>query len=203
MDHSNAEAPAGKPAPPKSRRRIYLVDRRFQLKYAALLTGAGLAAALVFGAWVWQAHRQTIDLLVADPALRAVLEAGDLQLLAVFLGIAVTLALALGLVGVVLTHHVAGPVHVMSHYLAALAEGRYPRMRPLRRRDELQGFFELFERAVRSLRDREARHAAVSEGVLERMREATAKVPELRPALEALEALVREEREAVGADPAG
>ena len=200
MEHT-VEAPTRQPVPPRPKRRVYLVDRRFQLKYAALLAGAGLLVALVFGTWVWQAHRQSVDLAVSDATLRAVLEAGDRQLLVVFLGIAVTLSVALGLLGLVLTHHVAGPVYVMSHYLAALAQGRYPAMRPLRRGDELKEFFTLFQRAVGALRDREERHAAVSEGVIRHLRDAAAKVPELGSAVEALEALVREEREATRAVP--
>jgi len=198
MDHPQAEAPAKKPDAAHPKRRAYLVDRRFQLKYTLLLSGAGLLLALVFGLWVWQAHRQSLELAVTDPAMRRLLEAGDRHLLFVFLGIAVSLSAALGLVGLILTHHVAGPVHVMSHYLAALAQGRYPRMRPLRRGDELKDFFGLFQGAVEALREREARHAAVSEEVIRQLRDALPRLPELQQAVEALQALVREEREALG-----
>jgi len=202
MDKPPAEAPAS-PAPgARPKRRVYLVDRRFQLKYTLVLAGAGLLVALVFGLWIWQAHRQSLEMAVTDPTLRAVLEAGDRQLLLVFVGIAVTMSAALGLVGLVLTHHVAGPIYVMSHYLSALAQGRYPRMRPLRRGDELKDFFELFQRAVAAMREREVRHAAASEDAIERMRAASARAPELEGAVRALEAVVRDERDAVGAEPA-
>jgi len=203
MENPPADVPAPQSPRARPKRRAYLVDRRFQLKYTFVLAGAGLLLALLFGAWVWQAHRQSVELAVTDATLRAVLEAGDRQLLVVFLGIAITMSVALGLVGLVLTHHVAGPIYVMSHYLSALAQGRYPHMRPLRRGDELKDFFQLFQQAVSVMRDREARHAAASEEVIEKMRSASARSPELLPALAILEAVIKEEREAIGSEPPG
>jgi hypothetical protein len=195
----NASAPVAAPAG-RFRRRAYLVDRRFQLKYTLLLALAGLVLALAAGGWLWQVHRQTLELAVTEPGLRAIAEAGERQLLLAFVGMAVAMALALALLGIVFTHHVAGPVYVMSHYLSALAQGRYPRMRPLRRGDELKDFFELFQRAIAVMRERETRHATISEEVVRRMRGALERSPELQPAIAALEGLVREERAAMGED---
>ena len=70
-----AEAPAAADAPEAGHhRRRYLVDRRFQLKYALLMAGAGLAVALVFGLWLHQAHVQATALLASDPETRALVE---------------------------------------------------------------------------------------------------------------------------------
>ena len=182
------------------RRRVYLVDRAFQLKYTGFLMGAGLLVALVFGLWIWQAHQQTTELVSVDPALRPVLEASDRQLLYVFVGIAALMAAALGLLGLVVTHRVAGPMFVMGHYMSVLAQGRFPRMRTLRRHDELKSFFHVFLQAVQALKEREARHAAMLEDAVERMRAAGAGVPDLAPAIEALESAALERRRALSAD---
>jgi hypothetical protein len=112
----------------------------------------------------------------------------------------VLLAAALGLLGVVITHRVAGPVFVMGHYLRVLAEGRFPRMRTLRRSDELKTFFRTFIDAVEALKARESRHAAVLEDAVDRMRAASARAPELAPAIAALSDAVRERRHALAAD---
>src|SRR5712664_2103164 len=40
---------------------------------------------------------------------------------------------ALGLIGILITHRVAGPLYVMFSYVNTLAEGRYPTFRSLRR----------------------------------------------------------------------
>ena len=75
-------------------------------------------------------------------------------------GITVLMAAALGLFGVLITDRVAGPVYVMSHYMSVLAGGRYPRLRPLRKHDELKGFFDRFSAAIESMRQREADEAS-------------------------------------------
>jgi hypothetical protein len=200
MPHGTAEAGPAGAGEHKRQRRVYLVDRGFQLKYTLLLMGAGLLVALVFGLWIWQAHLQSIELVAVDPALRPVVEAGNRQLLFVFLGIAGLMAAALGLLGLLVTHRVAGPIFVMGHYMSVLAQGRYPRMRTLRRSDELKGFFQLFLEAVTALKGREARHATLLEDAVARMRAAQACASELAPAIEALESAARERRLALSAD---
>jgi hypothetical protein len=196
---AEASAAAEGPAPAHHRRQV-LVDRGFQLKYALLMAGAGLGVAVVFGLWLHQAHAQATALLAPDPQTRALVARSDRVLLGAFAAIALLLAGALGLLGVVVTHRVAGPVFVMGHYLRVLSQGRFPRMRTLRRSDELKPFFRTFIDAVEAMKVREARHAAVLEDALERMRAASARSPELTPAIEALALAARERRSALVLD---
>ncbi len=181
-------------------RRRFLLDRGFQLKYARVMAGAGLLVAVVFGLWIHQVHAQAIALLSPDAETRVLIARSDTLLLAAFAGIALLLAAALGLLGVVITHRVAGPVFVMGHYLSVLAQGRFPRMRTLRRSDELKSFFRVFIDAVEAMKRREARHVAVLEDALARVRSAAARVPELQSAVQALEAAAMERRLALAAD---
>jgi hypothetical protein len=192
---SEASAAAGAHTAP---RRRYLVDRGFQLKYALLMAAAGLVVAAVFGVWLHQAHAQATALLSPDPETRALVERSDRLLLGAFVAIAFLLSAALGLLGVVITHRVAGPVFVMGHYLHVLAEGRFPRMRTLRRSDELKVFFQTFLDAVDAMKVREARHAAVLEDAVRRMRAAAA--PDLAPAIDALARAAQERRAALAQD---
>ncbi|WP_242394001.1 hypothetical protein [Anaeromyxobacter oryzisoli] len=187
-------------APVRPPRRRYLVDRRFQLKYALVMAGAGLAVAVVFGLWLHQAHAQVTALLAPDAETRLLVERSDRLLFGAFALIAVLLAAALALLGVVITHRVAGPVFVMAHYLSLLAQGRFPRMRTLRRSDELKELFRTFLDSVEALKQREARHAAVLEDAVARMRAAAERAPELAPAAEALAAAARERRAALAVD---
>lgn len=195
-----AEASAAPAAKTEGHRRSYVVDRSFQLKYALLMALSGLLVAAVFGLWLHQAHAQATALLAPDPETRALVERSDRLLLAVFGAIAVMLAAALGLLGVVITHRVAGPVFVMGHYLQVLAQGRFPRMRTLRRSDELKNFFGIFIDAVDTMKVREAKHAAVLEDAVQRMRASAARSPELAPAIEALATAARERRAALAQD---
>jgi hypothetical protein len=195
-----AEASAAPGAKSEGHRRHYLVDRGFQLKYALLMAVAGLVVAAVFGLWLHQAHAQATALLAPDPETRALVERSDRLLLVAFAVIAVLLAAALGLLGVVITHRVAGPVFVMGHYLEVLARGRFPRMRTLRRSDELKAFFRTFIGAVDDMKIREAKHTAVLEDAVQRMRAAVARSPDLQPAIDALAAAARERRAALAQD---
>jgi hypothetical protein len=181
-------------------RRRYLVDRGFQLKYAVLMALAGLLVAAVFGVWLHQAHVQATALLSPDPETRALVERSDRLLLGAFVAISLLLSAALALLGVVITHRVAGPVFVMGHYLQVLAEGRFPRMRTLRRSDELKTFFRSFIEAVDAMKAREARHAAALEDAVRRMRAAAAAAPELGPAIDALSRAAQERRAALAQD---
>jgi len=194
------EVTTGAVAPGVRARRAYLVDRSFQLKYALLMAGAGALVALIFGLWLHQAHAQAIEVAGLDPALRQELTRGDRQLLVAFAAIAALLALALGLLGVVITHRVAGPIAVMGHYVGVLARGAFPRMRTLRKTDELRTFFEIFIDAVEQLKAREARHVELLETTLARMKAAAPRAPELAAAIEPLEREVRARRAALGAD---
>jgi hypothetical protein len=181
-------------------RRSYLVDRGFQLKYALLLAAVGALLSVVFGFWLYQAHVQATQLVPLDDELRAMVGRSDRVLLYAFGAIAGLTALAFGLVGILVTHRVAGPIYVMGHYLTVLAQGRFPRMRTLRRSDELKRFFLVFLQAVEGMKRREARHAAVLEDAVERMRAAAVRSPELAPAIEALAAAARERRIALQMD---
>lgn len=187
-------------APGIHARRVFLVDRTFQLKYALLMAGAGALVAIIFGLWLHQAHAQVIEIAGLDPALREELARGDRQLLTAFGGIAALLALALGLMGVVMTHRIAGPVAVMGHYVQVLARGAFPRMRTLRKTDELRTFFQVFIDAVDGLKARERRHVELLESTASRIKAALPRAPELASALGPLEAEIRLRRAALGAD---
>lgn len=187
-------------APPAPPRRRFLLDRGFQLKYALVMALAGLLVAVVFGLWLHQVHTQAVSLLSPDAATRALIERSDTLLMGAFAAIALLLASALGLLGVVITHRVAGPVFVMSHYLTVLAQGRFPRMRTLRRSDELKAFFRVFIDAVEAMKKREARHVALLQDAVERLHGPAARLPELQPVLRALEAAANERRLALAAD---
>ncbi len=195
-----AHALAAPSAAREPQRRRYLVDRRFQLKYSLLMAAAGLILAAVFGLLLHQAHAQATSLLAPDPDARALVERSDRLLFAAFAAIAALLAAALALLGILMTHRVAGPVFVMGHYLKVLAEGRFPRMRTLRHSDDLKAFFRTFIAAVDTIKVREARHAAMLEETVQRMRAALPLVPDLAQPIEALATAARERRAALAQD---
>jgi hypothetical protein len=172
------------------RRRTYLIDREFQLKYIFMLASIGAGSMALFGALAWWAHTAALESGSLSEGF-----AGMTILLLTALAVVGT-AVALGLFGLVFTHRVAGPVHVMNLYVEALAAGHYPRLRPLRKYDELKKFFDRFSHAVERIRAREADEArALSQALAVFQPLATSE--EARAALKALEDLHARKREAV------
>lgn len=176
------------PQRPGFRRRTYLLDREFQLKYILLLAAMGGGSMLLFG------------LLAYRVSMRGV--PGDATLLWLTALATVGLGAVLGLFGLVFTHRVAGPVHVMSLYMAALAAGRYPRLRPLRKKDELRRFFDRFSEAVERIRQREAEEARALAEAVEALGP-LATTPGAKEALRTLEALYGRKRQAIDVSPSG
>jgi len=184
--------------PESHSRRTYLIDRRFQLKYVLLLMGWGAVMAVLFGLWAWQAHQQAVELLARDAEQQALLQQADRTLLVALAAIGLLSTLALGLLGFIMTHRVAGPVWVMGLAMAELARGKYPARRGLRRGDELQALHTSFHEAVEGLVARDRRTLSALEEVLRSLQTAAARSPDLAPAVEALSAEVKARREALG-----
>ncbi len=172
------------------KRRTYLIDREFQLKYILMLASMGAGCIGLFGAMAWWAHTMALE---AGSAAEGV--AGMTILWLTVLAVLGT-AVALGLFGLVFTHRVAGPVHVMNLYVEALAAGHYPRIRPLRKYDELKKFFDRFSHAVERIRAREAEEAQALSLAMAAF-QPLATTEEARAALKALEELHSRKREAV------
>ncbi|HXN40786.1 MAG TPA: signal protein [Myxococcaceae bacterium] len=136
-------------------RRLFLLDRAFQLKYAGILALIGMLV-VGFSSLVQEIFRaQSLSDLALPSALRLELATRHTQALWVSVGVSAATAIGLGLLGIVITHRIAGPVFAMSQFAAALARGRYPLIRPLRKGDELRDFYDLFQKSVDSLRARE------------------------------------------------
>jgi nitrogen fixation/metabolism regulation signal transduction histidine kinase len=82
------------------------------------------------------------------------------------------LVIAVGVVGIVFTHKVAGPIFKMKRLLRQVGEGKLVVRERLRKGDELQHFFEVFEGMVGELRKRQEAEIARVDKILEKLSEA-------------------------------
>jgi nitrogen fixation/metabolism regulation signal transduction histidine kinase len=239
MATTESSAPADG-ARPRHRRHLknLLLDRHFQLKYAAYLVVAAALISSVLGVLLWRTSgalvaqsreavgqgQQVVALgqkvtaesrkvsevvrmtIVKDPvysdspelletfkqdadaqdativaqqqALEAQaaalekqssdIESSQRTMLVTLYAVLAVLVVALGLVGIVVTHKVAGPIFKMTRQIRELGEGRWRVPDPLRKGDELGHFFVAWEDTVRKLRHRreselEALDAAIAE----------------------------------------
>jgi nitrogen fixation/metabolism regulation signal transduction histidine kinase len=82
------------------------------------------------------------------------------------------LVVAMGAVGIVFTHKVAGPIFKMKRLLRQVGAGKLVVRERLRKGDELQHFFETFEQMVTELRRRQEAEIARVDLILEKLGEA-------------------------------
>ncbi|HEX8823224.1 MAG TPA: signal protein [Archangium sp.] len=185
-------------ARPHVLRRKYLLDAGFQVRYILRLAALGGGGVLLVGVLAYRIHQAAVRSGASPEALSA---SGQTLLWLAGVG-ALGVAGVLALFGLVLTHRVAGPIHVMSLYIATLAAGRYPRMRPLRRKDELRGFFDRFSEAVDRIREREAEEARLLSEVIEAL-EPLATTQDAQAALSILSSIRARKRQATEGPTAG
>ncbi|EYF07418.1 HAMP domain-containing protein [Chondromyces apiculatus] len=240
--------------------RNYLLDRRFQLKYAGMLAGIAAALSLALGVLLWRTsseiirhseatvtqgkltvaqgqetvrrHQQAIeqsriasdivkmniakeykdypelaklfeedtkgkeDKLNDDQerlkgeAARLTQQSIDLErhaqevaqqqrtLLGLLVVILTLLVVGIGLAGIVFTHKVAGPIFKMKRLLRQVGEGQLIVRERLRKGDELQHFFDTFEKMVDDLRARQEAEIAKVDSILEKIESGAARTPE-------------------------
>jgi nitrogen fixation/metabolism regulation signal transduction histidine kinase len=226
MATTTSTAPAARA---RHRRHLknYLLDRRFQLKYAAYLVVAAAVLSAALGALLWRTSdalvaqsreavaqgQQVVALgqkvtaesrkvsevvrmnIVKDPvysdspelldafkkdadaqdativAQQKALEAqaatlekqssdiatGQRRMLVTLYGVLAVLVVVLGVLGIFVTHKVAGPIFKMTRQIRELGEGRWRMPDKLRKGDELSDFFGAWEETVRRLRERRQR----------------------------------------------
>jgi methyl-accepting chemotaxis protein len=82
------------------------------------------------------------------------------------------LVIGVGLLGIVFTHKVAGPVFKMKRLLRQVGEGKLVVRERLRKGDELHHFFEAFEQMVEELRRRQEAEIARVDSILEKLSDA-------------------------------
>ncbi|OGQ90909.1 MAG: hypothetical protein A2289_26860 [Deltaproteobacteria bacterium RIFOXYA12_FULL_58_15] len=142
----------------RPRRRIVpIVDSRFQWKYTLLIMALGVGLTAIAGALLYRAHMASTRLLdlAQNPQLQAEVMRDDQIFLLYLIVLVILMGVGLGFWGLIVTHRISGPLHIVARYLGVLGSGRYPDMRPLRKRDELQEFFAIFEEAVNAMRTRD------------------------------------------------
>jgi hypothetical protein len=82
------------------------------------------------------------------------------------------LVVTIGVAGIIFTHKIAGPVFKMKRLLRQVGEGKLVLRERLRKGDELQHFFEAFEKMVEALREHQKGEIAKVDAIIEKLDEA-------------------------------
>ena len=134
----------------RNRRRQYVVRPSFQLRFAitAGLT-VFLTATIISSALYAVLHEQARQRMMQPETYTA-----EVPLVVIGFGLlfAAVTAVVFSVWCVLFTHRLCGPLVVMHQYLNELAEGRFPEIRPLRKKDELKDLFAMLQKAIARLK---------------------------------------------------
>jgi hypothetical protein len=185
---------------PNKRSRITFVNRDFQYKYTAIMIGIAAAVSAVLGVMLLDSYREIhslLNLVFETPAFKdkvdvpVVLRVFNFSI--VFLVVEV---LAIGVLGLVITNRVCGPVFIIERHLTTLLEGKYPGARQLRAGDEFVATFEVLTAVIELLKKRDETEAEVLTRTISAARQAGVAEAEVA----ALQRLVDERRARVRSD---
>ena len=138
--------------------RHLLLNARFQLKYCFMMVGMSSVISIMLGYFLVDQMRENSRMLQLeaelDAAFQAQLADSDAQTVLVMIGALALFNVALFLIGVFITHRMAGPIYVFKRYLLALSEGRVPQIRKLRKGDEFKELLQALEKACDGIQGR-------------------------------------------------
>ena len=142
------------------RRSIPVVDKAFQYKYTAIIVAIVVVVSVALGYLLlhsyWEMNR-IMDLALESSGVNDKMNADDaMEVFYISLAFLVFEVLALGVMGLIITHRVCGPVYVLQRDLTTMLDGKYPRTRPIRQGDEFRETFKVFTAVVESLKKRDA-----------------------------------------------
>lgn len=170
---------------PKYKRSLknYLLDTRFQFKYTSMILAVALVISSVLGVFLWRtsnavvAESKKVSEVVrmsikddpfysespelmkaytssADETDKKIMEQQQRMLYGLVGGLGL-MCLLLGVMGIIVTHKVAGPIYKMKLLLRQVGDGKLNFHGKLRKGDELQDVFETFQDMTNKLKARQ------------------------------------------------
>lgn len=176
------------------RRLIPIVDRAFQFKYTGVILLVAAMTSTVLGFFLLKAYmemNEVIGIANISPEIGEKLNADDTKrVFSIIVASLVGEVVILGVLGLLITHRVCGPIFVITKHFGTMLDGKYPTLRPLRAGDEFAPMFELFKQLVDKQRDRDKSEMARLQGILSAAKEKGLDADHLKQ----LEALVEERK---------
>lgn len=163
----------------------YIVNPSIQWRYTvAAVFGVFVISAfvsiLLYGVLFDQARSRSLSGVTATATDTA------FTIFTASIAFAVVPAIACGLWTIVMTHRLCGPIRVLETNLRELAGGRFPKHRPLRKRDNFRDVYEVFWQVVESLKTSGSDRLAELGGLRNTARRAIAKPGDARGTLESI-----------------
>lgn len=184
--------------------RNFLLDRKYQLRYTAIMVL--LTALLMTGLGViWYGQMREASKIIEVRALASMTEEEaqvlgdemrlqDRHRLLALVGVGALLVLVVTGYGIVLTHKVAGPLYKISLYMAKVRDGDLGPIGGIRKGDHLHAFFSSFQEMHEALREDRQRDVERLDGAIAELGADEGRAG----AIEALRVLTEEKRRSLG-----
>lgn len=141
------------PAAVRRKRRNFLVSPSFQWRYVGIAVAGVFVISELMTLLLFSVLHQQARARVFGTGAGHAWENTLVMILAAF-SFAAVMGLAFGVWTVFVTHRIAGPLYVVEQHLREMGQGRFPRRRDLRRKDEFKAFYDTFWWAMESIRAR-------------------------------------------------
>jgi len=141
------------PAAIRRMRRQYVVNPRFQWKYVTIGSGVVFGVSVLMGLVVYFIQFRESQARILSPAWSHAQENTALIVLT-SLGFAVVMSVVFGIWSIFVTHRICGPLYVVGRCFDELIAGRFPRYRPLRKKDEFDTLYDHLWQVVDALKAR-------------------------------------------------
>ena len=138
------------------RHRRYLIDKKFQMKYTMIVVAF---SALMFAAFGYKLYSKELEktkiLQIQNLDVAGLVSSQDFQMIYYLIGLFVLQVVGLVLLGILLTHRIAGPVYRVHRYLEEVAEtGKLKPLQGIRSRDEFHEFFDSLSNVITKVQAR-------------------------------------------------
>jgi methyl-accepting chemotaxis protein len=147
------------------RRSIFLIDRKFQLRYCLYVCSWLFGLSLVYPLIVQSLFDYFLKFLAADPygpSLAAIQETKK-QVISLMLLLQVMLMGVTFLLSIFVSHRIAGPLFKLKRYFREAGEGRLVADLRFRKGDHFQDVADTYNVMMKGLIERDARIAALIE----------------------------------------
>ena len=182
--------------------RNYLLDSRFQLRFAVVILLLATALTAGLGAF-WYDEMRKASRIVEVKALSTMsdeevkkIEADmareDHKRLGILVGFGGLLVVTLAGFSIIFTHRVAGPLHKISRHMHDISENDLKEVWDIRKGDQLQAFWQVFKGMHTSLRQRQLQDLATLKEAVTVLKARELEVPR------ALEQLIEEKMHSLG-----
>lgn len=147
---ANEHSMSGAKASSSNRRATYVINPRVQWRYALSIAAMAFLMSTILSSVLYGVLHHQARMRLIDPVGYST-NAGPAVLLFA-LAFAFVTAGGIGLWCIMMTHRMCGPMYVLSQHFKTLSEGRFPKMRNLRKKDEFKELYAGFRDAVDTMK---------------------------------------------------